>query len=223
MRKCLVLALAAAWCFHAGDASAHSHKQKGLEIVHPWCFATGDAAAKTAAVYMLIKNRTKRSDRLIGATSPSAQSVELRGPAASSAGSTWPTLRPVGLGGAARTLRFVPDDADLQARRQDRDRGGGGGGSGACEAVADEMPFNCLPSLRGAQATKQSRSTLPRWIASPSARNDGEGVTAPARSPGSRSRRGGFSPLFAPSRTRAPRSAARARARRRTPRPAPRA
>jgi copper(I)-binding protein len=90
MRKCLVLALAAAWCFHAGDASAHSHKQKGLEIVHPWCFATGDAAAKTAAVYMLIKNRTKRSDRLIGATSPSAQSVELRGPAASSAGSTWP-------------------------------------------------------------------------------------------------------------------------------------
>jgi periplasmic copper chaperone A len=86
MRKCLALAVVAAWCCHVGGASAHSHKQKGLEIVHPWCFASGDTAAKTAAVYMLIKNRTKRPDRLIGATSPSAQSVELRRPAASPGG-----------------------------------------------------------------------------------------------------------------------------------------
>jgi periplasmic copper chaperone A len=86
MRKCLVLAVVLAWCCHAGNAWAHSHRQKGLEIVHPWCFATGDPAAKTTAVYMLIKNRTKRPDRLIGATAPGAQAVELREPASSGEG-----------------------------------------------------------------------------------------------------------------------------------------
>ena len=63
-------------------------RHKGLEIVHPWCFATADAAATTTAVYMLIKNRGRRPDRLIGATSPNARTIELRAPAASSGGAT---------------------------------------------------------------------------------------------------------------------------------------
>jgi copper(I)-binding protein len=84
MHKCLILAVVVAWCCHAADGRAHSHRQKGLEIVHPWCFATGVAPARTTAVYMLIKNRTKRPDRLIGATAPGAHAVELREPAASS-------------------------------------------------------------------------------------------------------------------------------------------
>jgi copper(I)-binding protein len=83
MRKSLVLLAVVAACCHAPDARAHSHRLKGFEIVHPWCFATTDPATKTAAVYMLIKNLTKRPDRLIGATSPNAQLVELREPASS--------------------------------------------------------------------------------------------------------------------------------------------
>ena len=86
MRTLLILAVIAACCL--GDARAHSHKQKGLEIVHPWCFATSDPPAQSTAVYMLIKNRTKRPDRLIGATSPSARQVELRAPAAGPGGDT---------------------------------------------------------------------------------------------------------------------------------------
>ena len=81
MRKFLILSMIAAWGFDAGDLWAHSHKQKGLEIVHPRCFATSDPSAKSTAVYMLIKNRTKKRDRLIGATSASVQKIELREPA----------------------------------------------------------------------------------------------------------------------------------------------
>jgi copper(I)-binding protein len=88
MRKWLVLAVAAAWCCRVGDAQAHTHKLKGFEIVHPWCFATADAATTTTAVYMLIKNRGRRPDRLIGATSPNARTIELRAPAASSGDET---------------------------------------------------------------------------------------------------------------------------------------
>jgi copper(I)-binding protein len=98
VRTCLVLFAVAAWFFHAADARAHSHRLKGFEIVHPWCFATDASAARTAAVYMLIKNRGRRPDRLIGATSPSAQAVELRGPAASSGGDTR-TVRGVAIPG----------------------------------------------------------------------------------------------------------------------------
>jgi periplasmic copper chaperone A len=88
MRKWLMIAAAAVWCCHAADVGAHSHRQKGFEIVHPWCFATVDAAATTTAVYMLIKNRGRRPDRLIGATSPNARTIELRAPAASSGDGT---------------------------------------------------------------------------------------------------------------------------------------
>lgn len=80
MRKVLILAAVAASFLQPGGVLAHSHKQKGLEIVHPWCFATGDPSVKTNAVYMLIKNLTKRPDRLIDATSTSAQKIEIREP-----------------------------------------------------------------------------------------------------------------------------------------------
>src|SRR5262245_41802484 len=88
MRKWLMIAAAAVWYCHAGGAAAHSHRQKGFEIVHPWCFATADAAATTTAVYMLIKNRGRRPDRLIGATSPAARTIELRAPTAASGDET---------------------------------------------------------------------------------------------------------------------------------------
>jgi periplasmic copper chaperone A len=86
MGKYLIAAVVAAWCSQAGDLWAHSHKQKGLEIVHPWCSATSDPSIKSTAVYMLIKNRTRKLDRLIGATSTSAQKIELREPAKAAPG-----------------------------------------------------------------------------------------------------------------------------------------
>jgi periplasmic copper chaperone A len=63
----------------AGGAQAHSHKLKSLEIVHPWCWET-EAATKTVAVYMTVRNRSRRPDRLVRATASIADKAELRGP-----------------------------------------------------------------------------------------------------------------------------------------------
>ena len=49
----------------AGSAHAHSHKLKSLEIVHPWCWEN-DAAGKTVAVYMTVRNSSRRPDQPSG-------------------------------------------------------------------------------------------------------------------------------------------------------------
>jgi copper(I)-binding protein len=64
-----------------GPALAHSHKIKGLEIIHPSCLEVSDPAGKTVVVSANIKNRNKRADRLLSASSPLAEKVELQGPA----------------------------------------------------------------------------------------------------------------------------------------------
>jgi copper(I)-binding protein len=64
-----------------GEAAGHGYEHKGLEIVHPWCFATKDKA-ETVAIYMVIRNRTKRADRLLGGTTADGRKIELRAPAA---------------------------------------------------------------------------------------------------------------------------------------------
>jgi copper(I)-binding protein len=58
-------------------AGAHSHKRKGLEIVHPWTAQTQQDAA-TARVFMTIKNGSGRPDRLVSASTPRAGKVELK-------------------------------------------------------------------------------------------------------------------------------------------------
>jgi hypothetical protein len=63
----------------ASGAQAHSHKLKSLEIVHPWCWET-EAATKTVAVYMTVRNSSRRADRLVRATASIADKAELRGP-----------------------------------------------------------------------------------------------------------------------------------------------
>ena len=63
----------------AGGAQAHSHKLKSLEIVHPWCWETG-AATKTVAVYMTVRNTSRRPDRLLRASASIAEKAELRAP-----------------------------------------------------------------------------------------------------------------------------------------------
>ncbi len=63
----------------ASGAQAHSHKLKSLEIVHPWCWET-EAATKTVAVYMTVRNSSRRADRLVRATASIADKAELRAP-----------------------------------------------------------------------------------------------------------------------------------------------
>ena len=58
-------------------ATAHSHTKRGLEIVHPWTRETPDKDTTTARVFMTIKNRSGRSDRLLSASTPRADKVEL--------------------------------------------------------------------------------------------------------------------------------------------------
>ena len=59
-------------------ATAHSHKKKGLEVVHPWTAATPSKDVPSIAVYMTIKNRGAGADRLLSASSPIAAKVDLR-------------------------------------------------------------------------------------------------------------------------------------------------
>ena len=59
------------------QALAHSHKKKGLEIIHPWTRAMDDKSQTTVLVSMTIKN-SGASDRLLGASSPLAAAAEIR-------------------------------------------------------------------------------------------------------------------------------------------------
>jgi copper(I)-binding protein len=58
-------------------AAAHSHKTKNLEVVHPWTFETTQKGVTTARVFMTIKNSAHGADRLISASTPRADKVEL--------------------------------------------------------------------------------------------------------------------------------------------------
>ena len=76
MARALVLLLLAV-ALAPPAASAHSHKKKGLEIVHPWTPATMEKTAATAPVFMKIKN-AGAADRLLRASTPVAASVALQ-------------------------------------------------------------------------------------------------------------------------------------------------
>jgi copper(I)-binding protein len=61
----------------ASPATAHSHKKKNLEIVHPWTPETLRKEATTAHVFMTIRNGGRVADRLVSASTARAQKVEL--------------------------------------------------------------------------------------------------------------------------------------------------
>jgi hypothetical protein len=144
------LTLAAAALVVATAAQAHSHKVKRLEIVHPWCIETNDTA-NPVSVFMTIKN-SGRPDKLLRATTSIAGKAELRGAgdekAISSVGlaqrdrsqtrrSAHPAL---GCQEAALSLRQLPDDPGVRARRQ-----GGGrsdGRRGVRARTSEEMSRN---------------------------------------------------------------------------------
>src|SRR5262245_31730913 len=71
----LVIMLAAAAL--AASATAHSHKAKGLEIVHPHTLQTQKGAV-TARVIMTVRNDGRTPDRLVSASTPRAAKVELK-------------------------------------------------------------------------------------------------------------------------------------------------
>jgi copper(I)-binding protein len=57
-------------------ALAHNVEKGGLQIRHPWSRAT-PGGAKVGVGYMEIRNRGKQAERLLGASSPLAQRVEM--------------------------------------------------------------------------------------------------------------------------------------------------
>jgi periplasmic copper chaperone A len=76
MLRYLVAALVTAAL--AAPVAAHSHKAKGLEIVHPHTLQT-QKGADTARVLMTIKNSGRAADRLVSASTSRATKVELDG------------------------------------------------------------------------------------------------------------------------------------------------
>lgn len=60
----------------SGGAVAHEFKVGDLRIEHPWTRAVATKAA-TAAGYVAIHNIGKESDRLIGASTPHARTIEI--------------------------------------------------------------------------------------------------------------------------------------------------
>jgi copper(I)-binding protein len=78
MTRFAILLLAAGLVWPT-QASAHSHKKKGLEIIHPWTRAMLDKAQTTVLVSMTIKS-SGASDRLVGASTPLAAVAEIRAP-----------------------------------------------------------------------------------------------------------------------------------------------
>jgi copper(I)-binding protein len=79
-RITLLLSLAVALAPPA--VMAHSHKKKALEIVHPWTPAMVEANVANIPVYMKLKNGGGAPERLLSATTPLADKVELIEPKA---------------------------------------------------------------------------------------------------------------------------------------------
>jgi len=73
----MIALLLLAMAFAPQPALAHSHKKRGLEIVHPWTPAMLDARIRNITVYMTLKNRSRAADRLVRAATPLAEKVEL--------------------------------------------------------------------------------------------------------------------------------------------------
>jgi copper(I)-binding protein len=78
--KSTALAVLAAFVLAPPAVLAHSHKAKGVEVVHPWTPAT-EKGGGTTRVFMKIKNLGGVPERLIGASTVAAAKTELQEPA----------------------------------------------------------------------------------------------------------------------------------------------
>lgn len=80
--RMVTAAILTAIAFMAGagrDLAAHGVKAKTLDIVHPWAYET-DGGVDPVEVYLRVKSRDRKADRLVSASSPRASHVELHGP-----------------------------------------------------------------------------------------------------------------------------------------------
>ena len=66
----------AALPFVGGTAFAHDYKQGGVHVDHPWSRATAPQA-RNGAAYFVLNATGADSDRLLSATSPVAEKIEL--------------------------------------------------------------------------------------------------------------------------------------------------
>jgi copper(I)-binding protein len=73
MRKAVALLLVLG---QAGVAGAQSHEKGDIQVRHPWSRATAPGA-KVAVGYMEIRNRGTQPDRLLAASTPLAERVEM--------------------------------------------------------------------------------------------------------------------------------------------------
>ena len=71
-----VLAAATVVALLSAPAFAHGFKAGNIEVEHPWSRATA-ASTSTGVVYMVLNNEGKEPDRLVSATTPAADKVEL--------------------------------------------------------------------------------------------------------------------------------------------------
>ena len=70
------LALALALLTPAGPSWAHEYPVKGFKIIHPWCDEAPKGTAERVVSLRIIEVAT--DDRLVSATTPVAESMELR-------------------------------------------------------------------------------------------------------------------------------------------------
>ena len=110
MTRTFVLLLLAA-AFAPPAASAHSHKKKGLEIVHPWTPATTEKTTATIPVFMKIKNRGA-ADRLLRASTPVAAGVALHEPVGADVSQAAKPVTAIAIG-AGKDVELVRNGAHL--------------------------------------------------------------------------------------------------------------
>jgi periplasmic copper chaperone A len=77
MKRIRIALLLLSVAFAPTAGFSHSHKKKGLEIVHPWTRETTDQGTVNIPVFMTVKNMSRTTDRLVGASSDLADKIEL--------------------------------------------------------------------------------------------------------------------------------------------------
>ena len=76
MKKVFIAACIAIVAFASLPAAAHGYSKGFIQVRHPWTRAT-PPGAEVAAGYLEIRNSGRETDRLIGASTPAAERVEL--------------------------------------------------------------------------------------------------------------------------------------------------
>jgi len=76
MRKVFLAACVAVVAFASPPAAGHGYIRGYIQVRHPWARAT-PPGAEVAAGYLEIRNTGRESDRVIGASTPAAERVEM--------------------------------------------------------------------------------------------------------------------------------------------------